>query len=43
MLQWNTGALAWPEYMEHHQQYYRLTEALLEGRVDLGEAVSCRG
>lgn len=38
MLQWNTGALAWPEYMEHHQQYYRLTEALLEGRVDIGEA-----
>ena len=43
MLQWNTGALAWPEYMEHHQQYYRLTEALLEGRVDLGEAVSLQG
>ncbi len=38
MLQWNTGALAWPEYMEHHQQYYRLTEALLEGRADIGEA-----
>lgn len=36
MLQWNTQALAWPEYMEHQQQYYRLTEALLEGRVDLG-------
>lgn len=38
MLQWNTGALAWPEYMEHHQQYYRLTEALLEGHRDIGEA-----
>lgn len=38
MLQWNTGALAWPDYMEHHQQYYRLAEALLEGRVDVGEA-----
>lgn len=37
MLQWNTQALAWPEYMEHQQQYYRLTEALLQGRVDLGE------
>ncbi|MBD5527353.1 MAG: hypothetical protein HDR02_02950 [Lachnospiraceae bacterium] len=37
MLRWNTGALAWPEYMEHHQQYYRLAEALLEGHVDIGE------
>jgi len=43
MLQWNTGALAWPGYMEHHQQYYRLAEALLMGRVDLGEAASLRG
>ncbi|MDE7223278.1 MAG: hypothetical protein K2O34_05805, partial [Acetatifactor sp.] len=38
MLRWNTGALAWPEYMEHHQQYYRLTESLLEGHADIGEA-----
>lgn len=43
MLRWNTGALAWPEYMEHHQQYYRLTEALLEGHVDVGEAASLEG
>lgn len=43
MLQWNTQALAWPEYMEHHQQYYRLTEALLEGRVDLGGEPSLLG
>ncbi|MCM1117912.1 MAG: hypothetical protein NC543_00910 [bacterium] len=38
MLRWNTGALAWPDYMEHHQQYYRLAESLLEGRTDVGEA-----
>lgn len=38
MLGWNTGALAWPAYMEHHQQYYRLAEALIQGRVDIGEA-----
>lgn len=38
MLQWNAGALAWPDYMEHQQQYYRLAEALMEGRVDVGEA-----
>lgn len=43
MLQWNTGALTWPDYMEHHQQYYRLTEALLEGHVDLGEAAALQG
>ena len=43
MLQWNTGALAWPEYMEHHRQYYRLTEALLEGHLDLGEANALQG
>lgn len=43
MLRWNTGALAWPEYMEHHQQYYRLTEALLEGHVDVGEAPLLEG
>lgn len=43
MLRWNTGALAWPEYMEHHQQYYRLTEALLEGHVDVGEAALLEG
>lgn len=42
MLQWNTGALTWPDYMEHHQQYYRLTEALLEGHVDLGRRMPCR-
>lgn len=40
MLRWNTDALAWPEYMEHHQQYYRLTEALLEGHLDIGEATA---
>ena len=38
MLGWNTDALAWPAYMEHHRQYYRLTEALTQGRVDIGEA-----
>ncbi|MCI9072219.1 MAG: hypothetical protein HFH80_05325 [Lachnospiraceae bacterium] len=38
MLRWNTDALAWPAYMEHHQQYYRLAEALAQGRVDIGEA-----
>lgn len=43
MLRWNTGALAWPEYMEHHQQYYRLTEALLEGHVDVGKAPLLEG
>lgn len=43
MLRWNTGALAWPEYMEHHQQYYRLTEALLEGHVDVGAAAMPEG
>lgn len=43
MLQWNTDALAWPEYMEHHRQYYRLTEALLEGRLDIGEGDVLQG
>lgn len=43
MLRWNAGALLWPEYMEQHQQYYRLTEALLEGRVDIGAAPALQG
>lgn len=38
MLRWNIGALEWPEYLEHQQQYYRLAEALLEGRADIGTA-----
>lgn len=38
MLGWNTGALEWPEYLEHQQQYYRLAESLLEGRTDIGAA-----
>lgn len=43
MICWNTDALAWPQYMEHQQQYYRLTEALLEGHLDLGEATVLAG
>lgn len=43
MLCWNTDALAWPQYMEHQQQYYRLAEALLEGHLDLGEATALTG
>lgn len=38
MLRWNTGALEWPAYLEHHQQYYRLAEALSRGETDIGVA-----
>lgn len=33
MIHWNTPVLYWHENMEHHQQYYKLAEAFLEGRL----------